>query len=80
MTHVQDGRLLTFKVDDGYEIGTRRIIVLAGAEGKTICWYTRLITAYELKHLVITPAGSRTALTDIDNREDWTWTAPKDHR
>ena len=25
------------------------------------------------------PAGSRTALTDIDNREDWTWIAAKAH-
>jgi hypothetical protein len=34
MAHTQDGCFLAFKIDRGREIGTRRINVLVGAEGK----------------------------------------------
>ena len=70
MTHVQDGRLLAFEIDGGHEIGTRRDNVFVGTEGETIYCYAGLITAYGLGKVVVAPAGSRTALTDIDNKED----------
>ena len=36
MAHIQDGCFLTFKIDGGHEIGTRRAVVLVGAEGKAV--------------------------------------------
>jgi hypothetical protein len=79
MTHAQDGCLLAFKIDHGREIVIRRRSVIASTEGKVEHWCTELITAYGPGNLVIVPAGSKTALTDIDNREDWTCIAARTH-
>lgn len=77
VTHVQDGCFLTLEIDSGHEIGTGRVHVVVSAEGETEHWWVRLLVAYKSEPTTGTPAGSRTALTDIDNRDDWTWTAPR---
>ena len=81
MAHFQDRSFLSVEANRRHKIDAKvQRVVLIGAEGKMKNLCAGLVTICGAKEFDVTPAGSSTAPTDTDSREDCSWIAAEVHR